>query len=112
MNSPPAPERFPIGLWLALVANAVGACAGAVFLFAEPGDRFRGMEPEAVGCVALCFVACGFGLFVALPASVWALVRSKRPWSGLAGVLLSFTPFLLAVVVSDLIAWQMGLVFD
>ncbi len=101
----------PVGIWPSAAANALALGAGAVFLLAEPGARFRGMEPEAVAFSLLLLVATALGLLAGLPASVYDLCRRRWLW-GAVGALLALCPWPLALSVSELIAMQKGLLFD
>jgi hypothetical protein len=102
----------PIGIWVSAVANALGICAGAVFLFARAGARFRGMEPEAQAFAGILGMAVALGLLAGLPASLYDVFwRRCRLW-GSAGALLSLTPWPVALLVSELVAEQKGILFD
>lgn len=102
----------PIGIWVSAAANTLGVCAGAVFLFARAGSRFRGMEPEAQVFVLILGMAVALGLLGGLPASLYDVFwRRCRLW-GSAGALLSLTPWPVALLVSELVAEQKGISFD
>lgn len=106
------PTRYrAVGVWLALAANALGLCAGAVFLGANPGDRFRGMEPVAATFSCLAVFAGSVGLIASLVSGWEGLCRGKL-WAGLAGMWLGLTPFPLAVTVARFLEQEMGLIFD
>jgi hypothetical protein len=111
-GSPNGKSMPPVGLWCAVVANALAVCAGAVFLFAAPGGRFRGMEPEAAAFIALCLLAVASGLLIALPLSLIDLFRRGRRLWGAAGAFLAFTPYPVAQVVMYLVADLKGLSID
>lgn len=104
-------RHLVVGVWLALAANVLGLCAGAVFLGANPGDRFRGMEPVAATFSCFAVFAGGIGLIASL-VSVWEGFCRGKLWAGLAGMWLGLTPFPLAVAVARFLEWQMGLIFD
>jgi hypothetical protein len=99
-------------VWLSGVANVVGLAAGAVFLFAAPGARLGGMEPQASAFTGLCLLAVLLGVLVGLPASLYDFSRRRQRLWGAVGVLLALTPWLTASVVAALIAEQRGLIFD
>ena len=111
---PPVKPTRPrsLGLWVALVANAFGLCAGAVFLFAKPGARFRGMEPEAVVFMALTMFAVCLGLLSGVVSVCELLCLESRPRARLTGLLLSLTPGPVAVALAGFLEWQLGLIFD
>jgi hypothetical protein len=100
-----------VGIWLSAAANVLALGAGAVFLLAEPGARFRGTEPEARAFSILLLLATALGLLAGLPASVYDLWRRRWLW-GAVGVLLALSPWPLALSVSELVAMQKGLIFD
>ena len=101
----------PPSIWLSLLANTIGFCAGAVFLFAPARARFRGMEPEAWLFVALSMIATLLGL-LALATAIFDLFRrGDRLWGIVAGIL-ALTPLPVAALVSGVIADMRGIVFD
>ena len=104
-------EARPVGIWISLAANIVGLCAGAVFLLASPGDRFRGMEPEAAGFTVLCTLGILVGLAGGTASLYDLLRRGLRLW-GAMGTLLAFTPLPVALLVSDAVREFKGLIFD
>lgn len=104
--------RKPIGIWIGAAANILAFASGAVFFFAQPGDRFRGMEPEAALSSCLGLSAAALGLFFGLPISLWDIFsRRFRLW-GFIGVLIALTPLPLSNFVSDLAAESIGFTFD
>src|SRR5690349_15307193 len=88
----PDAAPWPVGIWFSAIANALGACAAAVFLTAGPGARFRGMEPQVGSFLALALLAASVGLFFGLPLSLYDLFGRRRPWWGGLGTLLALTP--------------------
>jgi hypothetical protein len=50
-----------VGIWLSTAATVLALGAGAVFLLAEPGTRFRGAGPEAMAFSLLGLPATGLG---------------------------------------------------
>jgi hypothetical protein len=102
----------PLGIWVSVAANVLGLCAGAVFLFAEPGGRARGTEPEARAFVVLGLLAAALGLFAGLPVSLFDLFCQRHRLWGSVGTLLALTPGVVAHLVSELVAAHKGILFD
>lgn len=70
------------------------------------------MEPVAATFSVLSLSAGFFGLLTG-GVSICELILSGRRWRvGLAGVLLSLTPWPLALATSRFLEWQLGLCFD
>lgn len=110
--SDPGTLRQPFGLWFSLAANTIGLCAGAVFLFAKQGDRFRGMEPGAMLFIVLGLLAAAIGILAGLPVSLYDLFWRRYWLWGSVGALLALAPLIVAHFVSELIAAQKGLFFE
>ncbi len=82
-----------------------------MFLLAAPGDRFRGMEPEARLFLFLVFVAMAFGLFIALPISVADVIRRHWLW-GAVGAIGALSPLPMALLVLECVGYLLDLQFD
>ena len=102
----------PQSLVLGSVANVAAFAAGAVFMLAEPGSRFRGMEPQAIAFICLGGMSILMGLFLVLPIALLELYRGECVRRSSLAVLLALTPWPLATVISQIIGEILGLNFD
>ncbi|MCR9118624.1 MAG: hypothetical protein NXI22_16940 [bacterium] len=104
-------RRVAPSVWVGICTNALAFAAGAVFFTSAYGARFRGMEPEAMVFISLGLFAAASGLIVGIPVSIYDLIR-KRWICAPIGFILAFTPFFVAIYVSELARITLKLTWD
>ena len=104
-------RRVAPSIWIGFCTNTLGFAAGAVFFTSAHGVRFRGMEPEAMVFISLGLFAAAVGLVAGIPLSIYDLIR-KRWICAPIGFILAFTPFFVAIFVSELARVALKLTYE
>ena len=99
-ESGPPPESArprPLGVRLALAANAIVLCAGAILLLAQTGTLSPG---PVVAVILLNWIAVGIDLLAGF-VSLLELLGAGRRWAGLAGAVLCLTALFFSYALGE-----------